>query len=146
MNRAKVCGEPDCDGQFYARDRCRSHYERARNGAIRKGKHTPGRPGTPPRLPTAFREHGMTVRQVEYLIERGHIAAPKDERGRRQWTQREVAVGVLAYRLVGKGLSMDLAAVLARRYVSGGNATQRFDLAPGIQLKLSVPGARKVGK
>jgi len=145
VNRAKQCTVPDCSGQFYARDRCRSHYEQQRNASIRKGR-APGRPGQPTRLPTAFREHGMTYRQVDYLIERGHIVAPKDDRGRRIWTQREVATAVLTYRLVGKGLSMDLAAPLARQYVSGGNATQRFDLAPGIQLKLSVPGARKVGR
>lgn len=127
----------------YARNRCRVHYERAaRHGDPLAG----GTYQRASRIPQAFAEHGMSHRQVEYLIEQGYVSVGRAENGHRVWDQREIAVGVLAHRLFTYGLRYELAARIAREYIESRRETLRVDLFRGLQVKLMATGARQVGR
>lgn len=142
--RAKQCGVGECARQHYARDMCRRHYDRWIKYGDPLGGPRPS--GAPSRIPPAFAAHGMTARQVEYLVERGHVQVPLDANGFRVWTQPEIATGVLAYRLHGAGLSLALSADIARQYLGTAQSTLNVVLFPGLKLRLSLPGARSVGR
>lgn len=140
---ASGCSVTECTRQHYAKSLCRRHYERV----VRHGDPNAGRAlHAGSRIPKAFAEHGMTHRQVEWQIEQGYIRVGRAENGHRVWDQREVAVGVLAYRLHEYGLRYELAAKIARQYITTRSPTLRVDLFRGLQLKLAATGARAVGK
>lgn len=136
------CSVAGCLKSHYAKNLCRGHYTRSLRG---QDITTPLR-AMPSRIPPAFAEHGLTTRQVEYLIERGHIHAPLDRNGRRTWALTEVQTGILTYRLHAAGLSMEVAAGKAREYCGSSRSTLHWDLGMGIHLRLSVPSIRSVGR
>lgn len=142
--RAKQCGVGECTRQHYALDMCRRHYDRYVKYGDANGGPRPA--GAPSRIPPAFAQHGMTARQVEYLVERGHVVVPLDANGFRIWTPPEIATGVLTYRLHGAGLSLGLSADVARQYLAGTRSSMSVVLFPGLKLRLSLPGARTVGR
>lgn len=140
---ARDCRIPGCTRMHYAKGCCRVHYERAARYGDPEGGSTYQRAS---RIPQAFADHGMSHRQVEYLIERGYISVGRADNGHRVWDQREIAVGVLAHRLYEYGLRYELAARIAREYIGSRRETLRVNLFRGLQLKLAATGARSVGK
>lgn len=136
------CTVAGCVKAHYARGLCRGHYTRSLRG---QDITTLLRP-MPSRIPPAFAEHGLTTRQVEYLLERGHIRAPLDRNGRRTWETTEVQTGILTYRLHAAGLAMETSAAKAREYCESSRSTLHWDIGMGIHLRLSVPSIRSVGK
>lgn len=145
MSLTDPCTVRGCSEAHYAKGWCRRHYERA----LRHGSPTGGGPPSTRNFPAAFSEHAMSERRVVYLLDKGVMRAPLDERGRRTWSQREIAIGVLANRLERAGFKLDRAADLARRYVEAPSDTLRVDLLGGnggALLRLSMATAKKVGR
>ena len=76
---------------------------------------------------------GITRKQMEHWIGLGHLAPERPGSGSgipRRWPPEEVRVARAMGRLVGAGLTVDMAAIVAR------NGWPRSQIGPGVWLEL----------
>jgi DNA-binding transcriptional MerR regulator len=84
------------------------------------------------------RAAGITYRQLDHWTRKGYLSAvAKGSGAPRDWEDDAVFIATDMARLVEAGLTVEVAAIVARRHVQFPSSSEKYVLAAGITLSIT---------